>query len=50
MDTIFMNSKDSGTPDPHRLSVNLTDKIYLKRSGKYVALTNLSLYCNTWKK
>ena len=27
-----MNSKNSKTPDPHRLLLNLTDKINLKRS------------------
>ena len=35
-----MNSKNSGTLDPHRLLLNLTDKINLKRSDKYVALSN----------
>ena len=39
MDTIFMNSKNSKTSDPHRLLLNLTDKINLKRSDKYVALS-----------
>ena len=48
MDTIFMNSKNSGTSDPHRLLLNLTDKINLKRSNNYVALSNLSIYY-TWK-
>ena len=43
MDTIFMNSENSKTSDPHRL-LNLSDKINLKRSDKYVALSNLSLY------
>ena len=38
MDTIFMNSKNSGTSDTHRLLLNLSDKIFLKRSDKYVAL------------
>ena len=38
MDTIFMNSKNNKTLDPHRLLLNLIDKINLKRSGKYVAL------------
>ena len=46
--TIFINSKNSGTPDPHRLLLNLTDKINLKRSEKYVALSNLSI-SYTWK-
>ena len=44
MDTIFMNSENSKTSDPHRLLLNLTDKINLKRSDKYVALSNLSIY------
>ena len=29
MDTIFMNSENSKTPDPHRLLLNVTDKIDL---------------------
>ena len=43
-----MNSKNSKAPDPHRLLLNLTDKKNLKRSDKYVALSNLSIYytCN----
>ena len=44
MDTIFMNSKNSRTSDSHRLLINLTDQIKLKRSDKYVALSNLSIY------
>ena len=44
MDTMFMNSKNSKISDPHRLLLNLTDKINLKRSDKYVALSNLSIY------
>ena len=48
MDTIFMNSGNSKTPGPHRLLLNLSDKINLKRKDKYVALSNLSIYY-TWK-
>ena len=48
MDTTFMNSENSKTSDPNRLLLNLTDKKYLKRSDKYVVLSNLSLYY-TWK-
>ena len=40
---------NSKTSDPHRLLVNLSDKINLKRSDKYVALSNLSIYY-AWKK
>ena len=43
-----MNSENSKTSDPHRLLLNLSDKINLKRSHKYVALSNLSIYY-TWK-
>ena len=43
MDTIFMNSEKSKTSAPHRLFLNLLDKINLKRSDKYVALSNLSI-------
>ena len=48
MNTIFMNSENSKISDHHRLLLNLSDKINLKRSDKYTALSNLSLYC-TWK-
>ena len=30
MDTTFTNSENSKTSDPHRLLLNLSDKIYLK--------------------
>ena len=48
MDTIFINSKISKTSNPHRLLLNLSDKINLKQSDKYAALSNLNIY-NTWK-
>ena len=35
-----MNSKNSKTSDPQRLLLNLSDKIDLERSDKYVALSN----------
>ena len=43
-----MNSENSKTSDPHRLLLNLTDKIDLRRKDKYIALSNLSIYY-TWK-
>ena len=46
MDTIFLNFKNSKTSDHHRLLLDLLDKINLKRSDKYVALSNLSIYYN----
>ena len=48
MDTIFMNSGNSKVFDPHRLLIDLLDKINLKRSDKYVALSSFSIYY-TWK-
>ena len=48
MDTIFMNSGNSKTSDRYRLLRNLSDKINLKRSDKYVASSYLSIYYS-WK-
>ena len=48
METIFMSSEDSTTSDPHRLLLNLSDKMNLKRSDKYVDLSNLRVHY-TWK-
>ena len=45
---MFMNSNSSKTSDPHRLLLNLKDKIDLKRKDKHIALSNLSIYY-TWK-
>ena len=39
-----MNSENSKTSDPHRPLLNLTDKIYLRKKDKYMALSNLSVY------
>ena len=38
MVTIFINSKNSKTTDPYRLLLNLSEKMNLKISDKYVAL------------
>ena len=48
MDIIFRNSINSRTSDPHRLLLILPEKTDLKRSDRYVALLNLSIYY-TWK-
>ena len=37
VNTIFMNSENSKTSDPHRLLINLTDKTELRRK-KYILL------------
>ena len=43
MNTILMNSENSKTSDPHRLFLNLTDKIDLRKDKK-IALSNFSIY------
>ena len=48
MDTIFMNSENSGTSRYHVLIFKLTDELDIKRGQKTVALSNLSIYY-TWK-
>ena len=48
MDTILLNSRNNKTSDPHRPLLNLSEKRNLKRSDKYVALSNLSINY-TWK-
>ena len=47
MDTIFMNSENSKTSEPHILKLKLTDKLDLRIDKKVTALTNLSIYY-TW--
>ena len=39
-----MNSQNSKTSDTHKPLIKLTDKINLKGSHKYVALSNLNVY------
>ena len=48
METIFINTENSKTSEPHRFMLNLTGKLNLKESNKKVALANLSIY-HTWK-
>ena len=43
MNTIFTNSQNIKTFYPHRLLLNLTGKIDLRRNDKYIALSNLSI-------
>ena len=43
MDNIFINSKYSKTSETLRLLLNLSDKLNLKKSEEYAALSNLSI-------
>ena len=47
MDTIFMNSENSKTSEPHILKLKLTDKLDLRLDKNVTALSNLSIYY-TW--
>ena len=48
MNTIFINSKNSKTPELYVLILKLTDKLDLRIGEKSIALSNLSIYY-TWK-
>ena len=48
MDSIFMNSENSKTSEPHVSILKLTDKLDLRRGKEIIALSNLSIYY-TWK-
>ena len=48
MDTIFINSENSGTLNPHILMLKLVNKLDLRIGEKVIALSNFSIYY-TWK-
>ena len=48
MDTIFMNSENSKSSEPHVLKLKLTNKLDLRIGEKIIALSNFSIYY-TWK-
>ena len=50
MDTIFMDSINSKSPDPLRFLLNLRCKIGLTIKDKYVAIPNLSIHYKKYKK
>ena len=48
METIFMNTENSKTSEPHKFRLMLTDKLNLKVPTKNIALAISSIY-STWK-
>ena len=48
MEKIFMNRENSKSSEPHRFTLDLTDKLNLKDPKKSMALANLNIYY-TWK-
>ena len=48
METLFMNTANSKTNEPHTFKLDLADKLNLKNPKKNIALVNLSIYY-TWE-
>ena len=47
METIFMNTENSKTNEPHRFKLDLADKLNLKNPKKNIALKNIvKMYLN----
>ena len=44
MDTLFMNSENSRTPEPHISKLKLTDKLDLRLDKEDIALSNVSMF------
>ena len=44
METIFMNTENSKTNEPHKFRLTLADKLNLKDPDKNMALANLSIF------
>ena len=44
METIFMNTENSKTNEPHRFKLDLADKLNLKNPNRNIALVNLNIY------
>ena len=40
METIFMNTKNSKTNEPHKFVLNLSQRLDLRSSNKHVTLQN----------
>ena len=48
METIFMNTENSQTNEPHEFVLKLSQRLNLRISNKDVTVQNLSIYF-TWK-
>ena len=44
METVFINTENNKTSEPHKFRLNLTGKLNLKNPYKNVTLVNLSTY------
>ena len=43
METIFINTENCKTNEPHRFKLDLTDKLNLKNPNENMVLANLSI-------
>ena len=48
METIFINMESNKTNEPHKFVLNLSERLDLRISNKFVAFQKLSVYW-TWK-
>ena len=48
METIFLNTENIKSNEPHRFVLNLSKRLDLRRLEKHVALQNLSIFY-TWR-
>ena len=44
METVFMNTENSKTSEPHKFRLTLADKLNLKDPNKNMALANFTIY------
>ena len=47
METIFMNTENSKTNEPHKFALNFSKRVVLTSSNEHVALQNVSI-CYAW--
>ena len=44
METIFINTENSKTDEPHKFRLTLADRLNLKDPSRNIALANVSIY------
>ena len=44
METIFMNTENNKTNEPHKFVLNLSQRLDVRISNEHVAFQNLSIY------
>ena len=44
MGTVFMNTENRKTSEPHKSALNSSQRLDLRSSDKHIALQNISIY------